>query len=69
MDCCPDCNHDSPFGNFKGVRGDGNCSKCGGFGIEDVIIKEAKGTLSIERTCRRYGGDGVCPTCRGQGEV
>ena len=65
---CPDCDSVRMF--CGPPEGNGKCSACHGTGFSDffdsVEIEFLNGGLS---SCEECYGTGLCPTCRGTGEV
>lgn len=58
---CPEC-HTS---NNNPAKGDGNCIRCSGTGVDTGVAVLA----GSEVDCEGCGGTGVCPACNGEGEV
>jgi hypothetical protein len=52
-----------------GCKGNGNCSRCQGSGVEGQNEKQGFAVVLGPITCKRCGGNGICPGCRGSGWI
>jgi len=58
---CPDCDAAEIQLIPLSPKGNGRCSVCHGEGKTIV--------LGFENVCYKCNGTGICPTCRGAGEI